>query len=277
MTHSSESGDPAEEKGRPLAGGMMNTVSRHGDRVVRTATPASPAIHAHLRSLAQAGFDGAPVPLRLRADGHEELGFVEGDVALPPFPAWAMSEQALCSAAELLRRYHEAAARVPVDTTAPWSRDLADPEGGPILCHSDPCLENIVFRQGRAAALIDFDLAAPGRPVWDVAALAYYLVPALDPVSAAGTPREGLDVPRRLRVLADAYGLSFDDRHSLPGVVEQYTAVARAFVTARVESGDELFVRDLERLGGWERWDRRQAWLADRRPVFLAALTGPSD
>ncbi|MFD6948578.1 aminoglycoside phosphotransferase [Nocardiopsis sp. TSRI0078] len=266
---------PAGEEGQRLTGGMMNTVHRHGDRVVRTATPAFPALHDHLRSLARAGFDGAPVPLRLRGDGREELGFVEGDVALPPFPVWAMGEQALRSTAGLLRRYHQAAARVPVDTTAPWSRDLADPEGGPLLCHNDPCLENIVFRDGRAAALIDFDLAAPGRPLWDVAALAYYMVPALDPVSAAGTMREELDVPRRLRVLADAYELSLDDRRSLPGTIEQYTAVARAFVAGRVESGDELFVRDLERLGGWERWDRRQAWLAEQRSVFLASLTAP--
>lgn len=42
----------------------------------------------------------------------------------------------------------------------------------------------------------------------------------------------------------------------------------------RVENGDALFARDLERLGGWQRWDRRQAWLADQRAVFVRALAG---
>ena len=277
MTHPTGPGDDTHGDGRRLSGGMMNTVFRYGGHVVRAATPASPALHAHLRALADTGYRGAPFPLRLRDDGREELTFVDGDVALPPFLAWAYTEPTLGSAAELLRRYHDAAARVGVDATAPWasgSAGLADPEGGTILCHNDPCLENLVFRRGRAAALIDFDLAAPGRPVWDVAALAYYLVPAVDPVSAAGTAHEGVDVPRRLRVLADAYGLAPADRAALPGVIGQYTTVARAFVAARVDGGQEGFVRALERSGGWERWDRRQAWLVEQRPVFTEALLG---
>jgi hypothetical protein len=275
MTHTTDADSDTDNRGKRLAGGMMTTVFRYGGHVVRTATPAAPAIHDHLRALAEDGFKGAPVPLRLRDDGREELTFVEGDVALPPFPDWAFTEHTLCSAAELLRRYHDAAARVPVDTGASWntgSTGMADPEGGPILCHNDPCLENIVFRRGRAAALIDFDLAAPGRPVWDVAALAYYLVPALDPASTAGTPHAGSDAPHRLRVLADAYGLSPDDRLALPRTVEDYTAVARVFVAERIENGDGMFALDLERQGGWERWDRRQTWLADQRAVFVRAL-----
>ncbi|XKK39323.1 hypothetical protein HFP72_34425 [Nocardiopsis sp. ARC36] len=35
--------DDAREDAHRLDGGMMNTVFRHGGRVVRTATPASPA------------------------------------------------------------------------------------------------------------------------------------------------------------------------------------------------------------------------------------------
>ncbi|MFF8986323.1 HAD-IA family hydrolase [Streptomyces globisporus] len=61
-----------------------------------------------------------------------------------------------------------------------WPSDLADPEGaasGALGCHNDACLENVVFRDGRAAALIDFDLAAPGRPVWDVAMAARHWAP----------------------------------------------------------------------------------------------------
>ncbi|GAA1454348.1 hypothetical protein GCM10009602_64520 [Nocardiopsis tropica] len=55
-------------------------------------------------------------------------------------------------------------------------------------------------------------------------------------------------------------------------MIEQYTAVARTFVAARADGGEEAFVRALERSGGWDRWDRRQTWLAEQRPVFTRAL-----
>lgn len=93
-----------------------------------------------------------------------------------------------------------------------------------MLCHNDVCPENVVFRDGRAAALIDFDMAAPGRAVWDVAMTARYWVPMLDPTSAAALHPTGLDAPTRLRILADGYGLSPQDRAELPGVIEQATA-----------------------------------------------------
>ncbi|MEU3984599.1 phosphotransferase [Streptomyces sp. NPDC026672] len=168
------------------------------------------------------------------------------------------------------------AAPVPVgrtaDTRAAWSRDLADPEGGTMLCHNDVCPENVVFRDGRAAALIDFDMSAPGRPLWDVAMAARYWVPAIDPVSAAVLHPAGLDAPARLRVLADGYGLSAQDRAALPGVIEQATEVCRAFVAARVAQGDPVYLRSLAEHGGWERWDRIQTWLTARRETFTAAL-----
>nr|MDT0525816.1 phosphotransferase [Streptomyces sp. DSM 41633] len=141
--------------------------------------------HAHLLALGEHGFDGAPTPVRLTGDGREQLTFLPGDVALPPFPAWAMTENALRSVGSLLRRLHEASARIPVEPGVEWPRSLADPAGGTLLCHNDVCPDNVVFRDGRAAALIDFDLAAPGRPLWDVAMAARYWVPMVDPVSAS--------------------------------------------------------------------------------------------
>ena len=30
-------------------------------------------------------------------------------------------------------------------------------KGGPIVCHNDVCLENVVFRDGEAVGLLDFD------------------------------------------------------------------------------------------------------------------------
>ncbi|MEU4181349.1 phosphotransferase, partial [Streptomyces sp. NPDC026589] len=145
--------------------------------------------------------------------------------------------------------------------------DLADPEGatapGAVVCHNDVCLENVVFRGGRAAALIDFDLAAPGRPVWDVAMAARYWAPMRG--------RAGLDPPHRLRVLADGYGLGRAHRAALPRVIEQATAVCRAFVELRVERGDAAYAAAYAE-SGRAVWDRHQTWLADHRRALTAAL-----
>jgi hypothetical protein len=260
--------------GEALVGGKSNAgaVFRRGTLVDRPAPPHARTVHAHLLALRQHGFDAAPVPVRLTDDGREHLTFIPGDVALPPFPRWALTATALESLGKLLRRLHEAGAAVPVDTAADWPRALADPQGGTVLCHNDVCLENVVFRDGRAAALIDFDLAAPGRPLWDVAMAARYWIPMLDPESAAFGYPDGLDAPSRLRILADGYGVSRRERAELGGVIEEATETCRAFVADRVAAGDAVFARAVAERGGWERWDRVQAWLADRRETFTAAL-----
>jgi aminoglycoside phosphotransferase (APT) family kinase protein len=269
-------GPQEREQDQPLSGGMMNTVVRRGDRVVRTTPPHAPALQEYLTALTASGFDGAPRPLALHENGTEELTFVEGNVAIPPFPAWATEDRTVSACARLLRRYHDAAAHVPFDSGADWPTALSDPEGGTLLCHNDPCLENLVFRDGEGYALIDFDLAAPGRPVWDLAALAFYMGPTLPPEVLAESKFAGADVVHRLRLLADGYGLSEADRLALPEAIEQYNEVSRVFVKDMFERGNPLFVRDVERLGGWDAWerrkDRRSAWLRQQRPAFLRAL-----
>ncbi|MFC9941920.1 phosphotransferase [Streptomyces pratensis] len=257
-----------------LAGGMANAgaVFRRGASVDRPAPPHAHALHAHLLALREHGFDAAPIPLGLTADGREQLTFLPGEVALPPFPPWALTTPALASVGVLLRRLHDAGATVTADPDVEWPRDLADPEGGTVVCHNDVCPENVVFRDGRAAALIDFDLAAPGRPLWDVAMAARYWVPMLDPVSAAALYPDAPDVPSRLRILADGYGLPPAERAELPGVIEQTTAVCRAFVARRVSDGDPVYRKALADRGGWQRWDRAQAWLAAHREMFADAL-----
>ena len=243
---------------------------------VRRPAPVNAAtIHRFLGELRATGFAGAPAPRRLAvADGWEELEFVQGDVPLKPYPWWSLGDAALATVGRLLRRYHDAASRVPPDPSADWSRDLADPEGGPIVCHDDVCHSNVVFRDQAAAALIDFDYAAPGRPVWDVVMTARYWAPLADSRSAAVAGLDHLDPFRRVRVLVDAYGLDRDAREAFVSVFDQATAVCRAFVSARVAAGEAGFVAALEEHGGWERWDRLEGWIAANRGRLADAVGG---
>jgi hypothetical protein len=261
------------EHGELLRGGLANagSVVRRGDVVVRPAPAHAAAVHAFLRRLRRQGFDGAPVPRRLTG-GREELEFIAGEVAVAPYPPWSLTDGALASVGALLRRFHDAAAQVPLDGAVRWPRDLADPRGGPLLCHNDVCIENVVFTGGRATAVLDFDFAAPGRPAWDLAMTARYWVPVLDPRSAAVSGRAHLDPERRLRLLADAYGLAAEERPGFAAVLELTVEVARGFVAARVAAGERGFVQTLDEHGGWARWDRLQAWLAASRDRFTHGL-----
>lgn len=256
-----------------LHGGMDNagSVVRRGDTVERPAPAHALALHTHLRALAAQGFDGAPTPLGLSADGRRErLTYLHGDVPVPPFPSWTWTDDGvLRSVAVLLRRLHRASAALPVDRAVPWRTGLADPEAdtapaeGLVLCHNDVCPENVVFRDGVATALIDFDRSAPGRPLWDVATAVRYWVPMSG---------EGPRTLARLRVFADGYGLDAEGRAGLPPTVEQAAATARAFSERRVRDGDPAYVRALAARGGWASWDRHQEWLAAHRQTFTDGL-----
>ncbi len=162
----------------PLLGGTANRgkVVRVGDTVRRPQRPTSPATHALLVHLADIGFDGAPRFLGVDAQDREVLTYIPGTAVTPPYPDWALTDDALVSVADLLREYHQAAERFdPAGYGWPASPPPSFVDG--LISHNDPNLDNVVFRDGRAVALIDFDLASPGSRVWDVACAARLWAP----------------------------------------------------------------------------------------------------
>lgn len=256
-----------------LYGGTANAgrVVRAGAHVLRPATARSEAVHAFLRAVRAAGFEGASLPVGIDADGRERLVFVEGDVPLPPYPAWARSDAALASTAALLRGLHDASGTFD-PTGLVWSDEMADPAGGSVVGHNDVCLENVVFRDGRAVALLDFDFAAPGRPTHDLGNLARMCVPIDDDVNAARLGWGDEDRPARLRLVADAYGLDDAGRSALLAHLDGDMASGGEFVRRRVARGEAPFIEMWEAMGGAERFDRRRAWWDDQRHTFAAAL-----
>jgi hypothetical protein len=102
---------------------------------------------------------------------------------------------------------------------------------------------------------------------------ARYWVPVLDPETAAQFPSYiGLDPVRRLRILADGYQMSAEDRAGFLNVIEEVILVERAELATRLEAGDAAFVKAFNDHGRWATWDRLQAWLADQHATFLATL-----
>jgi thiamine kinase-like enzyme len=143
---------------------------------------------------------------------------------------------------------------------------------GSIVCHNDVCMENVVFRDGIAVGLLDFDFAAPGRPLYDLAQFARMCVPIDDDMSAALMGWQITDHPARMRVVTEVYGLDRDARGEFLECVDHTMNRGEDFVRRRVEAGETNFIRMLSEMGGIERYERRRRWWKNRRSDFVAAL-----
>lgn len=199
-----------------LGGGRLTAgVVKIGETVRR---PKSAFTKTLLLHLAQAGFDGAPRYLGRDGFDRDILAFLPGDV---PAKWCALTDDQVAAAGALLRRFHEA------------SRALADRLGdGPVICHNDPGPNNTVFLRGRPIAFIDFDFAAVGDPLEDVAYMAWSWC-----ISSKPARGDAASQAHQVRVLADAYGLSTAQRTRLMDAVQERLERNERFWTERACSG----------------------------------------
>jgi Ser/Thr protein kinase RdoA (MazF antagonist) len=228
----------------PLPGGMGSggAVVRVGNTVRRPLRPESPAVHAFLHHLEEVGFDGAPRHLGTDDQGRAILSYIDGEVGIPPYPAWTASEALLTSVAALQGRLHEAARSFVAPASARWqTANLPEPGPDAIVCHNDLCVENVVTRDGRAVAFIDFDFAAPADPIVDIGIAARHWAPVRDPDDIRDG-RMGVDQVRRFRMFCAAHGL---DAATRARVVDECLAfLDRALVSMkmRADEGQPLYV-----------------------------------
>src|ERR687895_2260955 len=237
-----------------LSGGLTNArrVTRVGDTVRRPRRPTSPATWALLEHLERVGFDGAPRFLGVDDRGREVLSYVPGEAAIEPYEDWALTDEALVSVAELLRRYHEAVASFDAAGRT-WPEFVPAEFREGLISHNDPNLDNVIFSDGVAVGLIDFDLASPGSAVWDVTCAARLWAPLRDerdaPEELSGRSLE------RLRIFIDAYGLARRERSRVvDAAIHTHERCYRVVRTA-LGCGHETFGR-MWRDGGQARADR---------------------
>src|SRR3954452_2014402 len=100
--------EEAEPEGLVCGTANRGQVVRVGNTVRRPQRATSPATHALLRHLADVGFEGAPRFLGIDDHDREVLSYVPGTAITPPFPNWALIDEALVSVAALLLDYHRA-------------------------------------------------------------------------------------------------------------------------------------------------------------------------
>lgn len=256
------------------AGDVTQGVMRVGGTVRRPHQPQSLAVADYLDWLEDAGFEGSPRFLGRDAAGRDVLTFLSGVCADPVPGKWVQSEELLASVAHVVRQLHGASAGfVPSAHPFPQHSIAAgrlDSGQDVLVCHLDVTPQNVVVRGGSAVGLIDFDLAGPATAFRDSFNTAMHWVPLRDPADA-WHGWERLDPFRRLRIFADAYSWTAEERLRLP----EFGAEAASLSYRRMKHNASTLG------GGWARmWaegvgaiiERRRAWLKVNSGCLVRAL-----
>ena len=196
------------EQETPLYGGNVTGAVRVGQTVHRATGVWSATVHTLLRHLEASGFTGAPRFIGMDEQGREILTFIEGEVGHYPLPRALWSDEALVAVAHFLRAYHDATLNYISPQNAVWQFAYPDRRQHEVICHGDVAPYNMVYRDGRPYALIDFDTAGPGPRLWDLAYAAYRFVPLsyAQDMQDAGLSNPLIQGPR-LHLFCQTYGL----------------------------------------------------------------------
>jgi hypothetical protein len=192
-------------------GNVSDGVVRVRDTVRKPAGPHTAAVEAFLTYLNAAGFSGAPKTLGRDERGRQVLEFVPGEMAydLPP-----MDLDGLHRVGGLIRELHDISEGFRPPPDARWDA-VIPPDRKDLICHHDLARWNLVCASDRWV-FIDWDGAAPGSRLWDLAWSVTNFVP-LDP---GGDPAK--DAPR-VRALAEGYGLTAEQRRKLPPLIGRHS------------------------------------------------------
>lgn len=214
-----------------LTGGRVTAqVVRRGEFVHRTPCKNAAFVHQVLEFLEAGGVEGVPRYRGLDQQGREVLTFLPGQV--PPDLGFFTQAQC-CQAVERMKAFHSCL------------RDFPGCPPGWTVCHNDlsPC--NYVFQEGRPVGIIDWDAAAFGHPLDD---LAYALWLWLD---LGNEEYSYATVRQRMDVMLDAYGVAAGER---PGMGER--------IHRQMERVAQSVFPTPQQTAATSQWARRsQAWL----------------
>ena len=253
-----------------LSGGREGKIVREADRVLRPGNAWTPYVHAFLGFLRENGVDNIPAPYGIREDGRELVSFVEGEVCPGALPEALFTDAVLTEAAAWLRRYHELGAVYVGRLTGKERWMLPARTPAEVMCHGDFAPYNVTFAEKHLHGVFDFDTLHPGPRLWDFAYAAYRWVPFMAPSNPEC--REELSGQlRRLRVFADGYGLSADERARLPEAMSERLRSLIAYMREQAAGGDEDMRKNIA-AGHLALYERDLAYSGENAAAIRAAL-----
>ncbi len=223
-----------------LQGGRENKILKIGNVVQRPAGAWTPAVHALLKHVIAQGFQRVPQPLGIDPDGTEHVSFIPGHVSNYPLTPQALSQEALTSAAELLRNYHDATVSFLENDLSQYQWQLPPRSPAEVICHGDFAPYNVVLDGNTAVGIIDFDTAHPAPRLWDIA----YALYRWAPFTSANNP-DGIGTieqqTQRACLFCAHYGLAKDQRQHLPSVISERLEVMVQTILNGAAAGNEAF------------------------------------
>jgi hypothetical protein len=258
--------DSVPEDANPIADhtehlpGAVGGVTRIGRTVRRPTGPWTPAVHELLTYLHDEGLRGIPVLHGTDDAGREVLEYVEGRGV--PIDREIVLDTVLEEAVVWLRDFHDLVEGFRPDGVRPWRQGDAELAPGQVICHNDPGAYNWIIQSGHFVAMIDWDMAGPGRPIDDLAFLAWTGIPLYREIPAK-------DVARRLDLLVEAYG-EWGPMTVLDAVVERMTTATERIAAGQAR-GDQGFL-NLGAVGEPQRTRDRVAAFRERIPAIEALL-----
>lgn len=139
----------------PLLGGRTNgQVSKVDNTVHRSVSENSSFVHELLKLLEEKNYQYSPRFISIDTQGREVLTFIEGEILHEPFQ---MTINQLSKIAHMLRDFHDSTS----GSILAGARET--------VCHNDIAPWNTIWHLGNPVAFIDFDEAAPGKRIDDVA------------------------------------------------------------------------------------------------------------
>lgn len=208
----------------PMSGGFPGRVLRDELHVKRLQGPWSRDVQRLLVHFEQSGVEGTPRYRGEAPDGRELLTYIPGEVTIWPSVRgdYLRTDAVLTQVAELVRTVHDASSSLdPI--VGDWQSCVpipADALAGPlVVCHNDHGPWNTVVSTNRVQGLIDWDMAAPGSRMWDVACAIWHWVPFYTEAEILASGWE--DIPDRMeraRLFLNAYGMRATDNEILTWV-----------------------------------------------------------
>jgi|SRR5450755_665235 Phosphotransferase enzyme family len=172
----------------PLLGGQLTPgIVRVGNTVRRPAKGNAAFVHDLLLFLEDQGFPFAPRFLGLDEQGRDTLSYLEGETW--PDSGSGLSDELLEQAARAIRRYHDATVGSRLS------------QGHEIVAHHELGPHNTIFHDGHLVGFIDWDDAAPGTRLRDLANAVYHYVDV-----SHWSNQKAEEQARRIRLMCSAYG-----------------------------------------------------------------------
>ncbi|EEM97646.1 Trifolitoxin immunity domain protein [Bacillus thuringiensis IBL 200] len=177
------------------------------------------------------------------------------------------SNDVLKGIAKMLRLYHDAVSDFPL--LDDWKPMDHTPNNIEVLCHNDFAIYNIIFNNEKPVGIIDFDVAAPGPRLWDIAYTLYTCVPlsrvyytesgeAIHYESSQHADR----IKERVKLFVQSYGKNMDEDYL--GMVLLRLEGLCTYMKRKAQEGDLNFQRMIDE-GHLEHYEKDMKFIRNHR------------